>query len=74
MIDSALKRLSEKQYLAIIKSDEYKELLAKMSSQIVHNSKSAPNEATIESYFDCELFHFFKMVFEPIGYKYNPVK
>ena len=45
-----------------------------MCKKIVTKSKSAPNEATIESYFDCELFSFFRSVFEPLGFEYNPVK
>lgn len=47
-------------YIAIIKSDEYKNKLKKMAQDIKNASKIAPNEATIESRFDCELFAFFK--------------
>ena len=43
-------------YIAIIKSDEYKNKLKKMAQDIKNASKVAPNEATIESRFDCELF------------------
>ena len=66
--------LKKKQYSAIVHSDEYKTLLNEMCKKIVTKSKSAPNEATIESYFDCELFSFFRSVFEPLGFEYNPVK
>ena len=58
-------------YIAIIKSDEYKNKLKKMAKDA---SKVAPNEATIESRFDCELFAFFKDMFEPLGFIYNPIK
>ena len=55
-------------YIAIIKSDEYKNKLKKMAKDIKNASKVAPNEATIESRFDCELFAFFKDMFEPLGF------
>ena len=61
-------------YIAIIKSDEYKNKLKKMAQDIKNASKVAPNEATIESRFDCELFAFFKDMFEPLGFIYNPIK
>lgn len=61
-------------YIAIIKSDEYKNKLKKMAQDIKNASKVAPNEATIESRFDCELFSFFKDMFEPLGFIYNPIK
>lgn len=61
-------------YIAIIKSDEYKNKLKKMAQDIKNASKVAPNEATIESRFDCELFAFFKEMFEPLGFIYNPIK
>lgn len=71
---SDIEALKKKQYTAIIKSEEYKNLLRHMSRRIVAHSKSAPNEATIENYFDCELFVFFRELFEPLGFEYNPVK
>lgn len=58
-------------YIAIIKSDEYKNKLKKMAQDIKNASKVAPNEATIESRFDCELFAFFKDMFEPLGFYLN---
>ena len=61
-------------YIAIIKSDEYKNKLKKMAQDIKNASKVAPNEATIESRFDGELFAFFKDMFEPLGFIYNPIK
>lgn len=61
-------------YISIIKSDEYKTKLRKMAEDIKNASKIAPNEATIESRFDCELFAFFKEMFEPFGFIYNPTK
>ncbi|RHO96430.1 SAM-dependent DNA methyltransferase [Clostridium sp. AF37-5] len=61
-------------YIAIIKSDEYRRKLKKMAQDIKNASRVAPNEATIESRFDCELFAFFKEMFEPLGFIYNPIK
>lgn len=66
--------LKQKQYIAIVNSKEYKALLKDMCRRISNKAKTAPNEATIESYFDCELFAFFRDVFEPLGFEYNPVK
>lgn len=66
--------LKQKQYIAIVNSKEYKSLLKNMCRRIANKAKTAPNEATIESYFDCELFAFFRDVFEPLGFEYNPVK
>jgi len=66
--------LNKKQYSAIVKSTEYKQLLTQMCKRIVAAAKIAPNEATIESNFDCELFTFFRNRFEPIGFKYSPTK
>lgn len=66
--------LKQKQYIAIVNSKEYKTLLKDMCSRISSKAKTAPNEATIENYFDCELFAFFRDVFEPLGFKYNPIK
>lgn len=63
-----------KQYIAIINSTEYKEQLSEMAKRIVKASESAPNEATIESNFDCELFAFFRDKFHSLGFDYNPVK
>lgn len=69
-----LNALKEKQYTAIIHSPEYRTLLTELSSRIIEKSESAPNEATIESYFDCELFSLFRQLFEPLGFSYNPIK
>lgn len=66
--------LKEKQYISIIKSKEYKILLNKMCHRISNKAKTALNEATIESYFECELFAFFRNIFEPLGFEYNPQK
>lgn len=66
--------LKQKQYIAIINSSEYKSLLKDMCSRISIKAKTAPNEATIESYFDCEFFAFFRDVFQPLGFEYNPTK
>lgn len=71
---SSIRALKEKQYSAIIHSKEYKHLLKEMCDRITNKSKIAPNEATIENYFDCEFFAFFREVFEPLGFEYNPVK
>jgi len=69
-----LGNLNKKQYLAIVKSQEYKQLLTQMCQSIKRLAKTAPNEATIEGHFDSELFTFFRNVFEPIGFTYNPTK
>lgn len=69
-----IKSLKQKQYTAIVKSNEYRTLLTGMCHRISRKAKIAPNEATIESYFDCELFAFFRDVFEPLGFEYNPTK
>lgn len=66
--------LRNKQYNAIINSDEYKILLTEMSKRIIEKSEEAQNEATIENYFDCELFAFFRNIFAPLGFNYNPQK
>ncbi len=73
-INTCLQSLKQKQYNAIIHSVEYKTLLDELSKRIIAKSKIAPNEATIENYFDCELFAFFRDVFVPLGFEYNPVK
>lgn len=70
----ALQNFNKKVYLEIVNSEKYYEELDKMSSRIKNNSKIAPNEATIESYFDCELFAFFKENFESLGFEYKPIK
>ena len=66
--------LKQKQYATIVHSTEYKNLLSDMCSRIISKAKIAPNEATIENYFDCELFSFFREVFSPLGFEYQPVK
>ena len=71
---SIIDNLKKQQYNAIIHSKEYKTLLNEMSRRIIANSSAAPNEATVESYFDCELFAFFREVFSPLGFEYNPTK
>ncbi len=45
-----------------------------MAQDIKNASKVVPNEATIESRFDGESFAFFKDMFEPLGFIYNPIK
>lgn len=72
--NNLLNSLKQKQYNSIIHSSEYKELLKIMCKRIINKSKIAPNEATIENYFDCEFFSFFKDVFGPLGFKYEPIK
>ena len=63
-----------KQYFSIINSAEYREQLSEMAQRIVKLSETAPNEATIESNFDCELFAFFRDKFNSLGFEYNPIK
>lgn len=69
-----LQTFDKKEYIKTINSDKYKNELENMSIRIKNNSKTAPNEATIESYFDCELFAFFKDNFGKLGFEYKPVK
>lgn len=71
---SYIKSLKLKQYIAIINSKEYKFLLCDMCERIINKSKVSSNEATIENYFECELFAFFRDVFEPLGFEYAPTK
>ena len=73
-LSSNLKAIKQKQLTAIIHSHEYKEYLTGMCRRIINKAKAAPNEATIESYFDCELFAFFREVFVPLGFEYDPIK
>ena len=69
-----MKKSKMDEFIKIIKSDEYKRELEQMATNIRNASVKAPNEATIESRFDCELFAFFKKHFEPLGFEYNPTK
>ncbi|MCL2125680.1 MAG: hypothetical protein FWH33_06805 [Oscillospiraceae bacterium] len=69
-----LAELKAEQYITIMNSPKYKQLLAEICQSINSFAKDAPNEATIESYFDSTLFEFFRSVFEPLGYAYNPIK
>ena len=71
---AVLDTLKDAQYTAIINSKGYKQLLSDMSSRIKAQARKAPNEATIESYFDSELFAFFRDVFGPLGFEYTPQK
>lgn len=50
--------------VSIVNSEEYKNGLSKVAKSIRDFSRDAPNEATIESRFDCELFAFFKEIFK----------
>lgn len=61
-------------YQEILNSTDYKLALSEMAKRIVNKSKKAPNEATIESYFDSELFSFFREKFSLYGFEYNPIK
>lgn len=49
-------------------------LLNDLCKRIIAKSQLAPNEATVENYFDCELFAFFREVFLPLGFEYSPIK
>ena len=69
-----MKKSKLDEFIKIVKSDEYVNELDKMAESIRDASAKAPNEATIESRFDCELFAFFKNHFEPLGFEYNPTK
>lgn len=55
-------------------SDSYKNSLIELAKRVIAHSKCAPNEATIESNFDCELFSFFREHFGKFGFSYNPIK
>ena len=61
-------------YQEILNATDYKLALSAMAKRIVEKSKNAPNEATIESYFDSELFSFFRENFGLYGFEYNPIK
>ena len=61
-------------YQDLLNSIDYKQALSAMANRIVSKSKVAPNEATIESYFDSELFCFFKEKLGLYGFDYNPIK
>lgn len=61
-------------YQDILYSTDYKLALSEMAKRIVNYSRNAPNEATIESNFDSELFSFFRERFGLYGFEYNPIK
>ena len=61
-------------YKEVLNSTDYKLALSEMAKRIVNKSRKAPNEATIESYFDSELFSFFREKFGLYGFEYNPIK
>ncbi len=67
-------RKDNQRYLEIINSTDYKNALLSMAEQIKRSSLLAPNEATVESYFERELFSFFRERFGLLGFEYNPVK
>lgn len=64
----------QQRYNEILNSSDYKISLSAMSNRISLFSKTAPNEATIESYFERELFAFFREKFGLLGFDYNPIK
>ncbi len=61
-------------YQNILNSFDYKNALPGMAKRIVSQSMVAPNEATVESYFERELFAFFREKFSIVGFDYNPIK
>lgn len=67
-------RVDKQKYQQILQSTEYKLSLSSMAERIVLKSKEAPNEATVESYFEMELFSFFREKFGLLGFEYNPIK
>ena len=67
-------RKDNQRYLEIINSTDYKNALLSMAERIKRSSLLAPNEATVESYFERELFSFFRERFGLLGFEYNPVK
>lgn len=69
-----IENLKKLQYNAIIHSREYRNLLHDMSIRIANRAAAAPNEATVENYFDCEFFAFFREVFGPLQFVYDPIK
>jgi len=64
----------KQRYQEILNSSDYKSELSKMAIRIITKSRNAPNEATIEGYFDSELFAFFREKFSLLGFEYSPVK
>ena len=65
---------NKNKYIDIVNSSDYKFELANMAKRIVAKSNIAPNEATVESYFESELFSFFREKFSILGFEYNPIK
>ena len=65
------KKLKSKQVEFLRKSSEYLDALKDLCKDISEGSKSANNEASIESVFEIELFSFIKEVFD---LKYYPEK
>lgn len=64
----------KQRYLEILKSYDYKVALSAMAKRVSDCSKMAPNEATVESLFERELFAFFREKFGLLGFDYNPIK
>ena len=64
----------KQRYQEILKSYDYKVSLSKMAKRVSDKSTLAPNEATIESYFERELFAFFREKFGLLGFDYDPIK
>ena len=69
-----LDTLRAQQYISILNSQEYRELVSIAVKSIKQRAVESDNEATIEFYFEAELFSFFKYVFEPLGFSYHPQK
>lgn len=63
--------LKQKQLEFIINSNEYKDTLTEVCSDIIAGCKTAENEASVVSIFELELFSFIK---ETLGLKYYPEK
>lgn len=63
--------LKTKMISSIIKSKEYTELIKKLTSDIISNSKTAENEATVVSGFEIQLYGFVDNI---LGLKILPTK
>lgn len=63
--------LKQKQLEFLIQTPEYTKLLADVCSDIVISAQRAPNEASIVTIFELELFSFIK---DNLGLKYYPEK
>ena len=58
----------------ILNSDEYRNALREFTDSLSATATGAPNEKTIEAWFDLRMGSLFEKWFRPIGYYYEPTK